>query len=247
MRTDILDRKQEILEWIAAGITLWEMKERLCCKYETLRHYLKVMDIEYAGQQHQKGRYKGNRKFTNINDYINHGKSIKSHVLKQKLIEFGVKKAECECCHNTMWNGQSIPLELHHKNGDHYDNSLDNLQILCANCHAQQPNNSGRGKKQLEELVKARSNRKQSVFSTPVTVIGNSEYTSKEPDKNVIDWEYRRDLILASGIDLTKFGWQTKIAKKLGLTRRQIYNTVKKYPEDFKDVFIPKPINRVGY
>ena len=34
------------------------------------------------------------------------------------------------------WNGQTIPLELHHVNGNNKDNSLENLQLLCPNCHA---------------------------------------------------------------------------------------------------------------
>jgi 5-methylcytosine-specific restriction endonuclease McrA len=46
--------------------------------------------------------------------------------------------------------GKPIPIELHHKNGDHYDNSLDNLEILCPNCHAQEDNNSGAALKHKE-------------------------------------------------------------------------------------------------
>lgn len=56
--------------------------------------------------------------------------------LKNRLIEEGYKERKCECCGRTEWNGQPIPLELHHKDGNSYNHSLENLQILCLNCHA---------------------------------------------------------------------------------------------------------------
>lgn len=43
---------------------------------------------------------------------------------------------ECNLCHNKQWLGHKIPLELHHINGDSNDNRLNNLQLLCPNCHA---------------------------------------------------------------------------------------------------------------
>ena len=55
---------------------------------------------------------------------------------------------ECEKCHISEWMGQKLTLELHHIDGDHYNNSLENLQILCPNCHSQTPNFRSRNKGQ---------------------------------------------------------------------------------------------------
>ena len=63
-----------------------------------------------------------------------------SHKLKLRLFKSGIKECKCEKCGNIEWNGQPIPLELHHINGNHYDNRLENLIILCPNCHAQTHN-----------------------------------------------------------------------------------------------------------
>ncbi len=35
-------------------------------------------------------------------------------------------------------------MALHHINGEGTDNRLENLQLLCPNCHSQTPNFSGR-------------------------------------------------------------------------------------------------------
>lgn len=46
-----------------------------------------------------------------------------------------------------------------------------------------------------------------------------------------IEWNNRKDLILNSGIDLTKFGWVGKVIEKTGLTKRIIEDTVKRFDE----------------
>ena len=59
-----------------------------------------------------------------------------SFKLKNRLIKEGVKRRICESCGLTQWQNMDIPLELHHLNGDNRDNRLENLQLLCPNCHA---------------------------------------------------------------------------------------------------------------
>ena len=58
--------------------------------------------------------------------------------------EVAIKEYKCERCGRTEWEGFPIPLELHHLNGVHNDNRLENLQILCPNCHALTDNYSGK-------------------------------------------------------------------------------------------------------
>lgn len=67
--------------------------------------------------------------------------------IKIRLLRSGVKSPECEICGLREWRGRPVPLELHHVNGDGKDNRLDNLQIVCANCHAQTDTWGGRNKR----------------------------------------------------------------------------------------------------
>ncbi len=121
----------------STGTPLMEVARKLGIKYDTLRKYLKILGVEYKVNPHRKGlRHREARvsidKVLNGN-WTNSAKRI-------RLVEEGIKENKCECCGLSEWMGKPIPLELHHKDFNHYNNSLDNLQILCANCHMQAHN-----------------------------------------------------------------------------------------------------------
>lgn len=66
------------------------------------------------------------------------GPKIKSSKLKEKLVRFELLKYECKICKNKgIWLNKPIVLQLDHINGNHKDNRLENLRILCPNCHTQ--------------------------------------------------------------------------------------------------------------
>lgn len=64
--------------------------------------------------------------------------------LKRRLLEAGLKTNRCERCGLEEWLGEPLNMALHHVNGDGLDNRLENLVLLCPNCHAQTPNYGGR-------------------------------------------------------------------------------------------------------
>lgn len=142
-RTDILERKEDILKWIEEERPKCYMCEQLGCKQETLNKYLKMMEIDYKGQQNKKGQQKGSNVYRPASYYFDNQHSINSHKLKEKLFKDGLKERKCELCGVSEWYGVELPLELHHKNNNHNDNSFENLQILCPNCHSIQEGNSG--------------------------------------------------------------------------------------------------------
>lgn len=146
MRTDILERKEEILQWIAEEQPKCYIAQQLKCKQHTLNSYLEKMGIEYAGQQNKKGQQKGSNTYKPALYYIENNLPIQATTLKEKLFRDGLKEKRCEICGLVEWQGFPLILELHHKNCNHFDNSLDNLQILCPNCHSIQVGNNGSNK-----------------------------------------------------------------------------------------------------
>lgn len=55
---------------------------------------------------------------------------------------------KCQKCGNDKWNGEKIPLEIDHINGNPDDNNFDNLRLICPNCHAQTDTYKGKNKGQ---------------------------------------------------------------------------------------------------
>lgn len=80
-----------------------------------------------------------------IEEYLIHSNGLgRTNDLRKRLIREGIKQAKCERCGLTEWNDEAIPLELDHVDGDRKNNLLENLRILCPNCHAQTPTYRGK-------------------------------------------------------------------------------------------------------
>jgi 5-methylcytosine-specific restriction endonuclease McrA len=75
------------------------------------------------------------------------------------MFDAGIKKRGCESRGLSEWRETPIPLALHHLNGDRNDNRLENLQVLCPNCHSQTDTwggrNGARGRGSMQDTASA--------------------------------------------------------------------------------------------
>jgi len=77
--------------------------------------------------------------------------------IKRRLLKAGVLKEICiECGQTNKHNGKKLVLQLDHINGDNNDYRIENLRILCPNCHSQ--TNTFAGKNQKERRINKKQN-----------------------------------------------------------------------------------------
>ncbi|MDT4921556.1 MAG: hypothetical protein QOI15_2458 [Pseudonocardiales bacterium] len=78
----------------------------------------------------------GGRRARPLADILVVNSTYPSGPLRRRLIREGLKEPCCEICGLSTWRGEPLPLALDHINGDPCDNRLENLRVLCPNCHA---------------------------------------------------------------------------------------------------------------
>ena len=64
--------------------------------------------------------------------------------VKKIVLKLALREYKCEICGITEWQGSSITLELDHINGKNRDHRIENIRLLCPNCHSQTDNFRGR-------------------------------------------------------------------------------------------------------
>lgn len=64
--------------------------------------------------------------------------------IKQRLIRAGLLDNRCQDCGVSEWLGERLTIQIDHANGNRDDYRLENLRMLCPNCHSQTPTYGGR-------------------------------------------------------------------------------------------------------
>jgi hypothetical protein len=101
----------------------------------------------FTGRGSTKGRKYPYRAKRPLEELLVNGSVVGSGKLRQRLFTAGLKEERCEACGLDEWRGRPMPLQLDHINGDHTDNRIENLRILCGNCHSQTETWCGRGRR----------------------------------------------------------------------------------------------------
>ena len=225
--------------------------------FKTIRKYIDKYNIDtshFTGMLWSKGlKYINKTSRIPLNEILKENTNFSSTALKHRLIFEGIKEYKCEECGISTWNNKEITLELHHINGNHYDNRLENLIILCPNCHSQ----TSTWKRSTNNVIKPKNFKKGYDKICPIC---NTEFKSDKKSriycsrkcynqslkiydiKNTIS---KDDII--NNID--NFTTITDLAEFYGISRPNMRNILIRYNllEEFKQKYDFKAIPIVQY
>jgi 5-methylcytosine-specific restriction endonuclease McrA len=131
--------------------------------YRTVKSHIKRLNLDishFLGKSWNKGNIIGldNGLKRELSVYlVENSTYTNGGYLKKRLIKEGYFKHKCYRCGRTTWFNEPIPLDIEHKNGIHTDNRIENLTLLCPNCHAQTPTYCGRNLKNVNSKIKERA------------------------------------------------------------------------------------------
>ncbi len=199
--------------------------------YKSLNYYIKLYDLNIDKFTNNKIG-KNNIKI-NLKDILD-GKypSYTTSKLRVRLIKENIFSHQCSICSLTEWNDKPIPLDLDHINGDPTDHRLENIRLLCRNCHAQTSNFCGANVKKRSVKIKPERPKKikPEIIRKEIYNYRTGELTTKIKDD--------MEIIKNCDIDFTKYGWVTKLATLLGKKPQKINRWMKKYmPEILEKSF----------
>jgi Zn finger protein HypA/HybF involved in hydrogenase expression len=162
---------EDFIDAVRNSISISQILKKLRLKptggnYKVAKRRIKLLNLDishFTGQAHLKGKTHNWAKKIPIEEILIKESTYGggSSKIKEKLFKKNILEKKCYKCGLTHWFKQELSLELDHINGDNTDNRIENLTILCPNCHSLTPTYRGRGKKNKKQKISFRCPKKQ--------------------------------------------------------------------------------------
>lgn len=134
--------KGQIEDAISRSASMYEASVYCKLHFSTFKRYAEKYGIytpNQGGRGIKKLKTEGKGKIS-LTDILSGAEpQYQTYKLKLRLYEEGLKQNKCEECGIEKWQNKIIECELDHVDGNRSNHRLENLRILCPNCHSQTP------------------------------------------------------------------------------------------------------------
>src|SRR5210317_461239 len=130
--------KEEFIKVCTEELSMARAASKLGLHFNTFKKYAISYGV-YNPNPSGKGLNKKHNGSKIPTDEILAGKhpQYQTHKLRLRLIKEGIKEEKCEMCGIEDWQGERLAFELDHIDGNSRNHLLENLRVVCPNCHSQ--------------------------------------------------------------------------------------------------------------
>lgn len=145
--------EQLIKKYIEESTTIADVLRKLNLdprgrNYKIVNNVIKKFELDsshFLGKSHCKNKKQKSISWTEVlieNSLITLGAKRKKRMIKEGLLQ-----PYCYICKMNSWLNKPISLQLDHINGINKDHRIENLRLLCPNCHSQTETFAGKNLK----------------------------------------------------------------------------------------------------
>lgn len=226
--------KELFAEYVANSTTWTEISVRCtgegtCTKVVKMRCKYDNIDTSHlpVGLTWAKGRLlKAKQTYTLEDILVENSPYTSCSALKNRLYKELGWERRCSVCKLDSWMGTVIPIDLDHRNGVHTDNRIENLRLLCPNCHALTDTYKGKNIKIYKDNPITRP-LKSIMCACGAAIYKNAAKCAPCHTKSTrkFDWPSYEELMqhVNSRIPMTTIG------KMYGVSDNAVRNWIKKY------------------
>lgn len=152
--------------------------------YYTARRYIEYFNLDISHFETKDEQLKKLNIFKTIpliKILVENSTYLNTHTLKRRLLKEGLKFNKCEICDlESEWNHKPLIMQLDHINGTSNDNRIENLRMICPNCHSQTETFCGKNK---SKKFKKKEERKKNGGRTDSELFRNNSRKVERPSK----------------------------------------------------------------